>query len=97
MDEEEPLLKKIYDPLKKSDPPAFSEVFTPQSNLNLTAYTLLALHSMAYDQLMPVFLHHPRQEHWNGNADVQLPLKFAGGFNLPVGFDVRSYVIAANN
>ena len=65
-------------------PPSFREVFSPQSNLNLMAYTLLALHSIAYDQLLPVFLHLPPQPDRSTNPDVHLPFKFAGGFDLEV-------------
>lgn len=43
----------------KSQPISWREIFTPQSNINLLAYTLLALHSIAYDQLLPVFMHYP--------------------------------------
>ena len=65
-------------------PPSFREVFSPQSNLNLIAYALLALHSIAYDQLLPVFLHLPPQPDRSTNPDVHLPFKFAGGFDLEV-------------
>ena len=60
------------------------EVFSPQSSINLVAYTLLALHSVAFDQLLPIFMHHPRQQR-DGNEQVQLPLKFAGGFGVGSG------------
>ena len=69
---------------KQEDPPSYREVFTHQSNLNLVAYTLLALHSVAYDQLIPVFLHLPPQSDRAISSDVQLPFKFAGGFGLDV-------------
>ena len=62
----------------------YRDVFSPQSSVNLLAYSVLCLHSVAYDQLLPVFMHHPRQEHTN-NPDVQLPFKFAGGFALDSG------------
>jgi hypothetical protein len=55
-------------------------VFSPQSSINLCAYTLLATHSVAYDQLIPVFMHHPVQA--IQDPAVQLPFKFAGGFGI---------------
>ena len=33
------------------------QVFSKQSKINLLVYTLLALHSVAYDQLLPVYMH----------------------------------------
>ena len=66
-------------------PPSYREVFSPQSNINLLVYTLLALHSIAYDQLLPVYMHLPYQDHSSSNAEVYLPFKFAGGFGLDVG------------
>ena len=65
-----------------TSPPSYREVFSPQSNLNLLTYSLLALHSMAYDQLLPVFLHLPPQT--KSSPQFRLPLKFAGGFGLDV-------------
>jgi len=47
------------------------------------AYTFLALHSVAYDQLLPIFLHHPVEEHTPANT--YLPFKFWGGFGLESG------------
>ncbi|KAJ5818452.1 MFS transporter [Penicillium riverlandense] len=61
--------------------PTWGQVFTPQSNLVLLAYTLMAMHSMAFDSLFPVFLHYPDQDFYN-NPDVHLPFKFAGGFGV---------------
>ena len=63
-------------------PPSFREVFSYQSNLNLFVYTLLALHSIAYDQLISVFLHTTLDG--NFKYDTASPLKFAGGFGLSV-------------
>ncbi|KAI9870796.1 MAG: hypothetical protein M1830_003795 [Pleopsidium flavum] len=62
-------------------PPGYKEVFSRQSNINLLVYSLLALHSVAFDQLLPIFLHHPPQKRDN-NAEVKLPFKFAGGFGI---------------
>ena len=65
---------------KASRPVSWSEVFSPQSSLVLLAYSMLAMHNMAFDSLLPVFLHHPEQD-LNG-PDVQLPFKFIGGFGV---------------
>ncbi|MCJ1476324.1 hypothetical protein MMC13_004990 [Lambiella insularis] len=77
-----------HEPSKKATSgPAFSyrEVFSPQSNINLLTYTLLAMHSVAYDQLLPVFMHLPRQLDRGASPDVKLPFKFAGGMGLDSG------------
>lgn len=67
------------------DPPlGYRDVFSPQSSINLVVYTLLALHSVAFDQILPVFLHLPPQENRSANPDVAFPFKFAGGFGLDV-------------
>ena len=71
-------------------PPAYREVFTYQSNLNLLVYTLLALHSIAYDQLLPIFMHYPRQIDRLNNPDVQLPFRFTGGMSLELHFFPQS-------
>ncbi len=63
-------------------PPTYREVFSRQSNLNLLTYTILALHSLAYDQLLPVFMHYPQQTDRSTNPDVHLPFRFTGGFGL---------------
>lgn len=78
--------------------PTVREVLTKQSILNLAAYTFIAMHSMAFDQLLPVFLAYPSipsgspfttPPGTNGN-----PLKFAGGFALDhfrIGFISTCY------
>ena len=63
-------------------PPSYREVFSRQSNLNLLTYSLLALHSVAYDQLLPVFMHYPPQIGRSKDSDVRLPFKFTGGFGI---------------
>jgi hypothetical protein len=60
--------------------PRYKDVFSQQSNLNLLAYCILALHSVTYDQLLPVFLHLPVDR-----DGVSLPFKFRGGFGLESG------------
>lgn len=66
-----------------SQTPGYREVFSRQSSINLCAYTLLAMHSVAYDQLIPVFMHHPQQD--INDPEVHLPLRFAGGFGINSG------------
>ena len=66
-------------------PPTYKEVFSRQSNLNLLTYSILALHSLAYDQLLPVFMHYPRQMDRSTDPNVRLPFKFTGGFGLDSG------------
>jgi MFS family permease len=61
-------------------PPTMAELFTNQTVINLVSYTFLALHSVAYDQALPVFLNYPVLD--RDHADIQLPFKFAGGFGL---------------
>ena len=64
-------------------PVGYREVFSPQSNINLAVYTLLAMHAVAFDQILPVFMHHPTQD--IHSPDVHLPFKFAGGFGIDSG------------
>lgn len=68
------------DPVEPAKKPSYREVMTKQTALNLLCYTLLAMHSIAFDQLLPVFLHHPRS-----GPDVfpyRFPLRFNQGFGL---------------
>lgn len=58
-------------------------VLSPQTTLNLVCYTFLALHSVAFDQLLPVFLHYPVEKHTPENTS--LPFVFNGGFGLKSG------------
>ncbi|KAI9894100.1 MAG: hypothetical protein M1814_004871 [Vezdaea aestivalis] len=59
-------------------PPSWLEVFNRQSSLNLVAYTLLALHNIAADQLLSVFLHYPVET-------PASPFKFTSGFGFSSG------------
>lgn len=63
--------------------PSMSVVFTRQTVINLVAYTFLALHSVAFDQVLPVFLNYPPEEHTR--RTTSLPLFFSGGFGLTSG------------
>ncbi|EDU43745.1 ProP Permease of the major facilitator superfamily [Pyrenophora tritici-repentis] len=64
----------------KEKSPTIRDALTYQTSLNLIVYTLLAMYTQAYDQLLPVFMHHPVQQ--AGDANVSLSLKFAGGFGI---------------
>ena len=66
-------------------PPSYREIFSRQSSLNILTYTLLAFHSMAYDQVLPIFMHYPRQMNRAENPNVRLPFKFTGGFGIDSG------------
>lgn len=62
-------------------PPGWREVLNRQAAINLIVYTLLAMHSMAFDQLIPVFMQHGPV--WDPDSTSYAPpLKFAGGFGL---------------
>jgi hypothetical protein len=60
--------------------PKYRDVFTQQSSINLLVYTILALHSGTFNQLLPVFMHLPVQR-----GGVSLPFSFNGGFGLDSG------------
>lgn len=63
-------------------PPSLREVLHYQSLLNLLVYFLLAVHNISFESLIPVFMHHPTQDHSAANPDFQPPFKFGGGFGL---------------
>lgn len=78
-----PLLPKSGVVLKKpsrAPPPTMKEIFTYQVTMNILAYTILALHSVAFDQVLPVFLNYHRQVPDSDNT--HLPFHFSGGFGL---------------
>ncbi|TKA74602.1 hypothetical protein B0A55_05434 [Friedmanniomyces simplex] len=83
-------------------PPTFHEVLTPQSLLNLLVYTLLALHNMAYDQLLPVYMQYPSLHSdspyiTKPSPSSSNPFKFAGGFALDhfrIGLIATGYGVA---
>ena len=68
-------------PAKVQPAVRYRDIFTWQSSLNLVAYTILAFHTIAFDQLIPVFLHGAPQD----PSERHLPWKFAGGFGLNSG------------
>lgn len=41
----------------------------------------MSMHAMAFDSVLPVFLHSPVQE-YDDNPDMKLPFKFTGGFGI---------------
>ena len=59
---------------------SYSEVLTRQTLLYLFVYGILAMHNTAFDQVIAVFMHHPR----TGSAvgDVEFPFKFNQGFGM---------------
>ncbi|KAL4810779.1 major facilitator superfamily domain-containing protein [Aspergillus unguis] len=85
-DEQAPLLGEREPDTKPPTQPevrkySWTEVLNPQSTLILLAYTLMSVHTMAFESLLPVFLHTPVQP-IEGNPDVHLPFKFIGGFGM---------------
>ncbi len=101
-DERQPLLKSAEDeemlPVEPKappqPPPSYSEVLNKQASLNLLVYTLLALHNMGFDSLLPVFMQYPPIKQKTDTSDN--PLKFAGGFGLDhfkIGLIVTVYGI----
>ncbi|KAI1152629.1 major facilitator superfamily domain-containing protein [Nemania diffusa] len=69
--------------LEKPVAPSMSAVFTRPTVINLISYTFLALHSVAFDQVLPVFLHYPPEAHTP--ETVSPPFFFSGGFGLNSG------------
>ena len=90
--EQEPLIGG-HKAAESEKPPGYWEVFSPQSSLNLLAYSLLALHSITFDQLIPVFLHMPVGDA-SARAEMRLPFKFVTGFGLDVSHAQSMRVIA---
>ncbi|GJC88397.1 putative membrane protein YCR023C [Colletotrichum liriopes] len=70
----------LEDNKQPTEAPSMKEVFTSQTSINLLCYTFLALHSVAFDQILPVFLNYPKQVHTPENT--HLPFQFSGGFGL---------------
>ncbi|KAF2755137.1 MFS general substrate transporter [Pseudovirgaria hyperparasitica] len=99
--EEEPLLQSAKSPtddeetvlcdnsipnMQKEANPKWKEVFRLQSTFALMAYTLLAMHDFAYQQLLPVFMYHPFDPRDSSDASQplfqHLPFLFNRGFGL---------------
>ncbi|KAH7155409.1 major facilitator superfamily domain-containing protein [Dactylonectria estremocensis] len=64
-------------------PHGLMDVFTYQTVINLLAYSFLAFHSVAYDQIITVFLNYPVVEKTPEN--FKPPFYFSGGFGLSSG------------
>lgn len=64
--------------LRPTPSPSIIAALTFQSTMNVLYYMLLAMHSVVFDQLIPVFLSYPIQD----SLEQRLPFKFAGGFGL---------------
>lgn len=74
--------------IKDSGPPPLMHAFTFQSTVNIIVYCLLSLHTITYDQLLPVLMSYPRDD------TPRQGLKFAGGFAMPsstIGFFYSTY------
>lgn len=56
------------------------EIFDKQVTITIIAYTLVALHSVSFDQILPVFLDFPRQI--PNDENTHLPFHFSGGFGM---------------
>ncbi|KAG9507738.1 hypothetical protein J7337_001293 [Fusarium musae] len=65
---------------KASEHAKKERVITRATAMNLLIYTLLAFHSVAYDQILSVFLRHPVEEHTPENTSF--PFYFSGGFGM---------------
>lgn len=65
-------------PVPRKEAPPFMNAFTFQSSMNIIYYAFLALHSITFDQLLPVLLSYPPED----PAGWTSPLRFAGGFGL---------------
>jgi hypothetical protein len=70
--------EEALSPIAKAPPLPMSAAFTFQSTMNVIYYASLALHSLTFDQLLPVFMSYPPQD----PSEWHLPFKFAGGFGL---------------
>lgn len=95
-EEAEPLLKHADSTTNQDDdqtngdtrkpteqsPVTVREVLSVQSVTNLVIYTVLAMHSIGYDQLLPVFMHHPAHPSDGSSYSPANPLKFSNGFGI---------------
>lgn len=77
-DEEQPLLSTAPT-APRAPPPTWREVINYQAGMNLFVYTLLAGHTMAFDQVLAVFMQYPPLA---PDFHPSNPLQFAGGFGL---------------
>ena len=105
--EQEPLIRSNTDEERLSlepkepppAPPSWSEVLNQQALMNLLVYTLLAMHNMGFDQLLPVYMQYPPLKSRTESSAISIltsdnPLKFAGGFGLDhftIGLIITAY------
>lgn len=77
LDEELAAAQKLQTAKSQGAPP-IRDAFCFQSSVNLLVYCALSLHSITFDQLLPVLMAYPPED----PSKRQLPLKFAGGFGM---------------
>lgn len=77
LDEELAVAQRLQTAKSQNAPP-IRDAFSPQSSINLLVYCILSLHSITFDQLLPVLMAYPPED----PSQRQLPLKFAGGFGM---------------
>lgn len=75
--------KPLAQPRRDEPDPTFKDAFTRQTVINLASYTILAFHSVAFDQVVPVFLNYPKQKQTSDN--MRFPFYFRSGFGLESG------------
>ena len=75
--------KVLVRPRRDEPAPGLKDVFTRQTTINLVSYTFLAFHSVAFDQIVPVFLNYPKEGLNHDNT--RLPFYFRSGFGLDSG------------
>ena len=73
---------KTHEPPGQPQKFTWKLVFTSQSQINLLQYGLLAMHSVAYDQLLPVLMHHPRSSKVSTSQGWQKMFLFTDGFAM---------------
>jgi MFS family permease len=78
-DDEEQALLATAPAAPRTPPPTWREVLNYQAGMNLFTYTLLAGHTMAFDQVLAVFMQYPPLA---PDFHPSNPLQFAGGFGL---------------
>jgi hypothetical protein len=78
-EDEEQALLTMAPAAPRTPPPSWREVLNYQACMNLFTYTLLAGHTMAFDQVLAVFMQYPPLE---PDFHPSNPLQFAGGFGL---------------
>ncbi|KAI1264905.1 major facilitator superfamily transporter [Xylariaceae sp. FL1019] len=81
----QPNTNSLNIPTKIEKPTPSTTVFTRQTCINLISYTFLALHSVAFDQVLPVFLNYPVRSASPSSPSPTNPLFFSGGFGLESG------------